>query len=134
MINLWRKERFRSPGSIIKLSNKVLTINKQDALRFVLNHSILPRNFQENTVKANIDRFTNELKQKDKAIDYNFKPDVKFLLKRFVFNAERVTSTCQNLAIHGTVSALSKDRSIKSCKQIKGNRVVILIVTNILEK
>ena len=90
LINLWRKERLRSPGIITNLSNKALTIAEQDALRFGLNHHILPRKFQENNVKANIERFIHGLKQKTKIkLDDDFKDDVKFLFKKFASNAER---------------------------------------------
>ena len=126
LTNLRRKERLRSPGIITNLSNKALTIAEQDALPFGLNH-ILPRKFQENNVKANIERFIHGLKQKTKIkLDDDFKDEVKFLFKKFASNAERAISTRYNSAIHRTLGALSKDKSIKICKQGKGNGVVIL--------
>ena len=43
LINLWKKERIRCPESVTNLSSKKLDIKQKEALRFGLNHHILPK-------------------------------------------------------------------------------------------
>jgi len=42
MFNLWRKESDKCPDCIFNLTEKKLSLHERNALRFGLNHPILP--------------------------------------------------------------------------------------------
>ena len=50
LMNLWIKQRDKSPDCIKNYSKRELTIAEEDALRYGLNHHILPKKFDKNTV------------------------------------------------------------------------------------
>ena len=45
LMNLWIKQRDKSPDCIKNFSKRELTITEKEALRYGLNHHILPKNF-----------------------------------------------------------------------------------------
>ena len=53
LIKLWIKQRDKSPDCVKKYSKRKLTI-AEEALRYGLNHHILPKNFDKNNMRANI--------------------------------------------------------------------------------
>ena len=51
LMNLWIKQRDKSPDCIKNYSKRQLTITEAAALRYGLNHHILPKNFDNNKIK-----------------------------------------------------------------------------------
>ena len=47
LYNLWREQRIRSPKCIVNLSNKRLSLQEEEVLRFGLDHHILPKKLNE---------------------------------------------------------------------------------------
>ena len=113
LVNLWKKERVRCPESVTNLSSKKLDIKQKEALRFVLNHHILPKKFKIDKFKVGIEKMMT-------------KDNLKFICAKFTDSAKRTCSSKHNTALHCCLSSLSKDRSLRVCKQDKGNGIAIL--------
>ena len=64
LYDLWGQQRARSPNSIVNLSNKQLSIPEEEVLRFGLNHHILPRKIDQDTVKISLERLLYSIKNK----------------------------------------------------------------------
>ena len=116
LMNLWIKQRDKSPDFIKNYSKRELAIAEEEALRYGLNHHILPKNFDKNTMKVSIEQLAF-LIQKNENIkfDEDTSDKIKFALKRFSTNAKRKCS-----------SHLSNDNAIKICKFGKGKGIAIL--------
>lgn len=55
---LWRKQRPKSPDCLLNLSSRILTMEEEDALRFGLDHHILPSKVHTDDLKVNIEKAT----------------------------------------------------------------------------
>ena len=55
---LWRKQRPSSPDCLVNLSSKKLRIEEEEALRFGLDHHILPSKVHTDDLKVNIEKAT----------------------------------------------------------------------------
>jgi len=58
-------------------------------------------------------------------VDQETKDDFKFLVKKFLDDANRTCSNRINQSLHCTLSKLSKDPRIKICRFDKGNGVAV---------
>ena len=135
LFNLWRKQSDKCPDAIVNLSKRKLDLKEQNALRFGLNHPILPKKVQKDKIKTQIEKLAFLLKRNtDVNVDDEIKDDIKFLVKRFVEEGTRACSTRQNQSLHRTINKLSQDSSIKVCKFDKGNGVAILQAEDYLSK
>ena len=127
LFNLWKKDSDKCPDCIFNLSEKKLTLHELNALKFGLNHPILPKTVQKDKIKTNIEKLLYSLKRNtDILIDDEIKDDIKFMVKRFVDNAKRACSNRANQSLHGTLRKLAQDSTIKICKLDKGNGIAIL--------
>ena len=89
LINLWKKERIRCPESVTNLSSKKLDIKQKEALRFGLNHHILPKKFKIDEFKVGIEKCMNSIKRKKSiVIDDDFKDNLKFICAKFTDSAK----------------------------------------------
>ena len=133
LYNLWKSDRARTPNSLLNLSDRRLTLEEENILRFGLNHHILPKNIDLDEMKASVERSVSRIFD-DATINHELRDDVKFAVKSFVRNANNVCSSNQNSMYHKTLSDLAKDESIKLCSYDKGNGLVILNSTDYYQK
>ena len=127
LVNLWKKELVRWPESVTNLSSKKLDIKQKEALRFGLSHHILPKKFRIDELKVGIEKCMNSIKRKKSiVIDDDFKDNLKFICAKFTDSAKRTCSSRNNIALHRCLNSLSKEKSLKVCKQDKGNGITIL--------
>ena len=116
-----------SPDCIKNYSKRQLTITEEAALRYGLNHHILPKNFDNNTMKVSIEQLAFSIKKNENIkFDEEISDEIKFAVKRFSTSAKRICSSHRNRALHKTLKNLSKDNEIKICKFDKGKGIAIL--------
>ena len=121
------EQRDKSPNCIKNYSKRELTIAEKEALRYGLNHHILPKNFDNNTMKASIEQLAFSItKNENIKFDEDTLDEIKFSLKRFSTNAKKICSSHRNRALHKTLKNLSNDNAIKICKFDKGKGIAIL--------
>ena len=76
---------------------KNLNIPEQNASRYGLNHPILPRQVQKDRIKVAVEQLVYKLKRNtDVSLNLEIKDDFKFLLKRFMDDANRACSAREN--------------------------------------
>ena len=127
LLNLWKKQSNKCPDCIVNLSKKSLNLHEQNALRFGLKHPILLKKVQKDKIKTNVEKLVYTLKRNtDVEMNDEIQDDIKFLVKRFVNDANRACSESVNQFLHHTLHKLSMDASIKVCKFDKGNGIAIL--------
>ena len=127
LMNLWIKQRDKSPDCIKNYSKRQLTVTEEAALRYGLNHHILPKNFDNNTIKASIEQLAFSIKKNENIkFDEEISDEIKFALKRFSTSAKRICFSHRNCVLHKTLKNLSKDNEIKICKFDKGKGIAIL--------
>ena len=61
LLNLWNKEGKKSPDCIVNSSNRKLTAHEMDALQYGLKHHVLPKSFEHEKIKINIERMMNDV-------------------------------------------------------------------------
>ena len=94
--------------------------------RFGLDNHILPRKLKVDDTKSNIERLLYSLKTNERLnITDKTRDEIKFITKKFINDAKRLCSERRNIALHTTLSKLSKDPDIKVCKFDKGRGVVL---------
>ena len=128
LFNLWKKQSVRCPEAILNISKKRLTLKERNALRFGLNHPILPRKIEKDKMKTNIERLAFRLTNNTEthSVDEETKDEIKFLVKQFVDAGNRICSKRTNRSFHNTLNKLSQDPAIKICRYDKGNGLAIL--------
>ena len=128
LFNLWKKQSVRCPEAILNISKKRLTLKERNALRFGLNHPILPRKIEKDKMKTNIERLAFRLTNNTEThyVDEETKDEIKFLVKQFVDACNRICSKRTNRSLHNTSNKLSQDTAIKICRYDKGNGLAIL--------
>ena len=115
------------PNCIGNLSKKELNLHQMNALRFGLNHPILPERVQKDKIKTNVEKLVYTLKQNtDLTVNEELRDEFKFLVKRFTNDAERACSERANQSLHRTLHLLAGNADIKLCKIYKGNSFAIL--------
>ena len=136
LFNLYREQAVRAPEAITNLSKKKLSIKEFHALRFGLDHPILPKKVKRDEIKTNIEKLAYSIKRKKdiKKFDDEFRDQIKFEVNKFVQISNRVCSTPQNKSLHRTLDRLQKNDKIKICKYDKGRGVAILDKTNYFGK
>ena len=55
---LWRNQRPRSPDCLVNLSSRKLTVEEEEALRYGLEHHVLPSKINIDNLKVNIEKAT----------------------------------------------------------------------------
>ena len=66
---LWHKDRIPTPDCLINKSNRVLTIDEEEALRYGLKHHILPKSVNIHDIQTRIER-TAEFVARDLNVDF----------------------------------------------------------------
>ena len=88
---------------------KKLNIQEQNALRYGLNHPILPRQVQKDKIKVAVEQLVFKLKRNtDVSLNQEIKNDIKFLIKKFTDDANRACSSRVNQALHRNLSESHK--------------------------
>ena len=128
LCNLWRQQRACGSNSIENLSNKQLSIPEEEVLRFGLDHHVLPRKIDQDTVKISLERLLYSFKNKlhISSIDDEIKTEIKYIFRMFIIDAKQQCDKRHNQFIHRTFSSLSHNPKIKMCKFDKGKGVAVL--------
>ena len=127
LFNLWKNQAVYCPNCIVNLSKKNLSLHKTNALRFGLNHWIVPERVQKDKIKTNVEKLVCTLKRNtDVTVNEELRDEFKFLVKRFTNDAERACSERANQSIHQTLRSLARNADIKLCKFDKGSGLAIL--------
>ena len=110
------------------ISKKRLTLKERNALRFGLNHPILPRKIEKDKMETNIKRpaFRHTNNIDSHSVDKETKNEIKFLVKEFVDAGNRICSKRTNRTLHHTLNKLSQNPTIKICRYAKGNGLAVL--------
>ena len=105
-----------------------LSIKEFHALKFGLDHPILPKKVKRDEIKTNIEKLAYSIKRNEDInnFDDEFRDQTKFEVNKFVKNSNRVCSTPQNKSLHRILDKLQKNDKIKICKYDKGRWVAIL--------
>ena len=103
-------------------------MKERNALRFGLNHPILPRKIEKDKMKTNIERLAFRLTNNTEthSVDEETKDEIKFWVKQFVDAGNRICSKRTKRSLHHTLHKLSQDPAIKICRYDKENGLAIL--------
>ena len=136
LLNLWIRQRPRSPECITNLSDKKLSVEERRVLYIGLNHHILPKRVDVHEVKVAVEKICNPVKSVASTMKDNvtqptillsrFKDEIKAVTRNFLNAAKHICSTKANQNFHKTLQQLSKDSDIAVVKYDKGNGVCIL--------
>ena len=126
--SLWRKQRPSAPDCIVNLSSKKLTIEENEAVRYGLEHNILPLKINVDKIKASIEKATYSAKKKstEENASCEFKHQVIHAFHSFINSARAVCGCRRNQRKHRTLQKLANDNNIKFCKFDKGSGVCIM--------
>ena len=135
LYNLWTKSNKNIPSTIVNISSKKLTLTENNALKYGLKHSILPKSIDKVKLRANIDTQIRKISASNKInLTFNDKIDLRDTTERFINDAQNKCESRPNQLVHKTLSNLSKNSLIKVCKMDKGNGVVVLNKTDYFNK
>ena len=131
LLNMWIRQRPRSPDCITNLSNKELTVEEKNVLYRGLNHHILPKKLRSHDLKVAIEKICNPNKDNVNTLDRVYLPsslkdEIKSVTRNFLNSAKHICSSKTNQNFHRTMNNLAKDRNIAIVKYDKGNGVCIL--------
>ena len=126
---LWRKQRPKSPDCLVNLSSRKLTIEEVEALRYGLDHHILPSKLNVDDLKVNIEKATwlaSKRLDKDEIVPHDFRQKIIHAVHSFTNTARNLCGSRRNRNKHLVLKRLASDESIKICKFDKGTGVCIL--------
>ena len=84
LLNMWNKQGKKSPDCIVNNSHKKLSAHEMDALQFGLKHHILPKSFEHEKIKINIERALNDVTWRTSSkVDFDLKEDIRNLYYKF---------------------------------------------------
>ena len=127
LFNLWSQQSKFSPDCITNISSRKLTVQEQNALQYGLHHHILPKSFDHDQVKVNIEKALDTAVWKTHGqVDFDVKDDIKRCYFDFEKEAEKVCSSKKNIYLHRTLRRLAKDKEICICSYDKGTGVVVM--------
>ena len=127
LYNLWMKNNKNIPSTIVNLSSKKLTLTENNALKYGLKHSILPRSIDKTKLRAKIDTQIRKISYNNKIeLTFDDKIALRDTTERFISEAQNKCESRPNQLVHKTLSNLSKNSSIFICKMDKGNGVVVI--------
>ena len=147
LLNLWIKQRPRSPDCIINDTNRKLSVEERNVLYRGLKHHILPKRINGYEIKASIektcDRIVDKLKEKDTQDNKGLlaarfindtKWEIQCITRNFLNAAKHVCSSRANQSFHRALKQLATDKSISVTKFDKGNGICILNTDDYLSK
>ena len=127
LFNLWSQQSKMSPDCITNISSRTLTIHERNALQFGLHHHILPKSFDKDLVKVNIEQMVDTAVWKTKSkVDFDLREDIKRCYFDFERQGKKICLSRKNQHCHRTLLKLAKDKSICVCSYDKGTGVVIM--------
>ena len=127
LFNLWSRQSKFSPDCITNISSKKLTVQEYNALQYGLHHHILPKSFDHDQVKVNIEKALDTAVWKtNEQVDFDVREDIKRCYFDFEKEAEKVCSSKKNTFLHKTLRRLAQDKDICICSYDKGTGVVIM--------
>ena len=125
------KQSDKCPDCIIILSERKLSLNERNALKFGFSHPILPKKVEKDKIKCSIEKLVYTFTRNTGInVDEGMKDDIKFLLRKFTDDADRACMSRVNQSMHNALKKISQDFSIKVCKFDKGNGLAILDSTD----
>ena len=87
----------------------------------------MPKKLKIDEFKVGIEKCMYSIKRKKSiVIDDEFKDNLKFICAKFTDSAKRTCFSRNKIALHCCLNSLSKDRSLRVCKEDKGNGISIL--------
>ena len=90
-------------STVLLITVKKDCLQKKNALQFELNNPMLPKKVQKEKIKTSIENLTYTLKRNtDITMTDDTKDDIKFLVKRFTDDANRVCAERSNKSLHNT--------------------------------
>ena len=127
LTNLYRRQSVKCPNAVTNLSGRKLSLREFHALRFSLNHPILPRKVKKDEMKTNVENLLYKLKRETNFtnLDDDFQDQVKFYTSRRWKESKRICPTLQNKSLHQTLRKLQQDGKIKVCHYVKGRGIAI---------
>ena len=128
LFNLWKKSGNKAANNcIINISSVELTAHEVNALQFGLKHHILPSSFESDKIKKSIERTLNEVTWKSQiAMDYSTKEDIRHAYYQYENACKSMFWSRKNIALHRTLTSLSRNEKIRVCSMDKGVGVVIM--------
>ena len=134
---LWRKQRPRSPDCLVNLSCRKLTIEEEEALRYGLEHHVLPSKINTDDLKVNIEKATwiasKQLKENE-SVPNKFRHKIIHAVHAFTNAARNICNSKRNYRKHLILKKLASDKTIKICKFDKGTGVCILNSADYISK
>ena len=134
---LWRKQRPSSPDCLVNLSSRCLTIEEQEALRYGLDHHILPSKIHIDDLKVNIEKATwiaSKQLNENESVPDDFRHKVIHAVHAFTNAARNICGSKRNIRKHFVLKRLAADESIRICKFDKGTGVCILNSVDYISK
>ena len=127
LFNLWSRQSKFSPDCITNISSRALSVQEHNALQYGLQHHILPKSFDQDQVKVNIEKALDTTVWKtNKQVDFDVREDIKRCYFEFEKEAGKVVSSKKNVYLHRTLRKLAKDKEICICSYDKGTGVVVM--------
>ena len=142
LLNMWLKQRPRSPESLINLSKHKLTLEEKNVLYRGLNHHILPGKVNGDQLRVNIENLyknavtwkSDKNKENKVVITMDAKDEIRGLTRNFIRSAKSVCSSKTNQAFHKHLKTLSNNEDLAVMKFDKGNGVCIMDKEEYLKK
>ena len=134
---LWRKQRPKSPDCLVNLSSRELTIEEKVALRYGLEHHVLPSKIKTDDLKVSIEKATwiasKQLKENE-PVSNDFRHKIIHAVHAFTNAARNICNSNRNRRKHDILKRLASDKSIRICKFDKGTGVCILNTIDYISK
>ena len=127
LLNMWHKQGKKSPECVVNSSHKKLSAHEMDALQYGLKHHILPRSFEHDKIKINIERALNDVTWRTSSkVDFQLKEDIRNVYYKFYNESKMLFKSKKHRAYHNTLRNLAEDESRKVCSFDKGTGVVVM--------
>ena len=127
LFNLWSRQSKYSPDCITNISSKQLTVQEYNALQYGLHHHILPKSFDQDQVKVNIEKALDTIMWRtEEQVDFELREDIKRCYFDFEKKADKVCSSKKNVYLHRTLRSLARNKDICICSYDKGTGVVVM--------
>ena len=126
---LWRKQRPTAPDCLVNLSSRKLTIEEEDALRYGLEHHILPSKVNADEIKLNVEKtawIASKSSDDNDSVSNEFRHKMIHAVHAFCNVARNVCGSRRNRRKHLVLKRLSSDKTVKICKFDKGTGVCIM--------
>ena len=129
--SLWRRQRNSAPDCIINLSDKKLTLEEEEAIRYGLEHHILPSKINIDQIRSNIEKATYTAKKRSGLqANQDFRHRIIHTVHSFANAARNICGARRNREKHCVLKKLAADGNIVYCKYDKGSGVCIMNSTD----